>query len=224
MNLQVALGVAPGVTAVIGSGGKTTLLRELARELAAAGSTVVLATSTRILPFADVPTVCGATEDELRRALAKSGVVCVGEPAEKAKLAAPAMAFERLARLADYVLVEADGSRRLPLKAHAAWEPVVPPETVRTVLIVGASGFGRPVGEVVHRAELFCRIAGCAESDAATPEAIARAIAAESLADVVVVNQCETDEAFAPARELAARLSPLPVLAGSIRDHELARL
>lgn len=224
MKLQEALGVQPGVCAVIGSGGKTTLLRELARELSAGGGKVVLATSTRILPFADVPTVGGADEEQVRRALAKSGVVCVGEPAEKGKLAAPAMAFERLARLADYVLVEADGSRRLPLKAHAAWEPVVPPEAASTVLIVGASGFGRPVGEVVHRADLFCRIAGCAEDDAATPGAVAQAIAAESLADVVAVNQCEAGGAFAAARELAARLSPLPVLAGSIRDHDLARL
>lgn len=224
MKLQEALGVQPGLCSVIGSGGKTTLLRELARELSAEGAKVVLATSTRILPFADVPTVGGTDEEEVRRALAEGGVACVGEGAEKGKLAAPAIGFERLASLADHVLVEADGSRRLPLKAHAAWEPVVPPKTARTVLVVGASGFGRPIGEAVHRPGLFCRITGCAEGDVATPGAVARVIAAESLADAVVVNQCETVGAFAAARELAERLSPLPVLAGSIRGHDLERL
>ena len=223
MNLQVALGVVPGVTAVIGSGGKTTLLRELARELAAAGPTVALATSTRILPFADVPTVCGADEDELRRALAKSGVVCVGEPAEKGKLAAPSLELARLAEAADHVLVEADGSKRLPLKAHAAWEPAVPRESVRTILVVGAGGFCRPGSEAVHRPEIFCRLAGCTPDDAATPELVALVIAAESLADQVVVNQAEEPAALAAARQLAALLD-VPVFAGSIRNHDLKAL
>ncbi len=224
MNLQAALEVGPGITAVIGSGGKTTLLRELARELRAGGSTVVLATSTRILPFSDIPTIGGADEACVAQALAAHGVVCLGEPAEKGKLAAPETGFARLAELADYVLVEADGSRRLPLKAHEAWEPVIPAEAARAILVVGASGFGRPIREVAHRPELFCDISACAADDLATPEAIARVIAHEALADLVVVNQCETPEALAGARELAARLSPLSTFAGSIREHGLARL
>lgn len=223
MNLQDTLRVPSGIVAVVGSGGKTTLLRELARELAAAGRTVVLATSTRILPFEDVPTLTAADEESIRGALAKHGVACVGEPAEKGKLAAPEIPFAQLASLADHVLVEADGSRRLPLKAHEAWEPVIPEGTARTILVVGASGFGRPVAEAVHRPERFCELAGCRQDDAATPAAAARVIAAEGLADQVVVNQCESPEGRAAARELARRLG-VPTFAGSIRDHVLERL
>ncbi|WP_322155290.1 selenium cofactor biosynthesis protein YqeC [Paratractidigestivibacter sp.] len=222
MKLQEALRVQRGVTAVVGSGGKTTLLRELSRELIGDGSAVVLATSTRILPFDDVATVSGTDEEAVAASLAKHGVACVGEPAEKGKLAAPAMGFGRLAALADYVLVEADGSKRLPLKAHAAWEPVVPQEAKRAILVVGASGFGGRVASAVHRPELFCELAGCAQADAATPELIARIIAAEALADTVVVNQAETPGALAAASRLAARLTE-PVFAGSLRGHELQR-
>ena len=47
MSLCENLHIEPGITAIIGSGGKTTLLARLAEELP---GTIVLATSTRILP------------------------------------------------------------------------------------------------------------------------------------------------------------------------------
>lgn len=44
----------------------------------------------------------------------------MGTPCENGKLTAPRLPMEMLAALADYMLVEADGSRQMPLKAHAA--------------------------------------------------------------------------------------------------------
>ena len=121
MQLYERLGVPCGVTAVIGSGGKTTLLRTLSRELP---GTVILTTTTHILPFEGVPLLTAPTEDEVRAALARSRVLCLGTPAPEGKLTAPSLPFSLLEQLADYVFVEADGSRRLPLKAHAPHEPV----------------------------------------------------------------------------------------------------
>ena len=77
------------------------------------------------------------------------------------------------------MLTEADGSKRLPLKAHAAWEPVIPAATANFVWVVGASGLGKPVAEVVHRPELFCERCGCEPTDAATPERVAQVLNAE---------------------------------------------
>ena len=54
-SLAEALGVQPGITAIIGSGGKTSLLRALSRELLAEGNRVLLTTTTHILPFKDLP-------------------------------------------------------------------------------------------------------------------------------------------------------------------------
>ena len=62
------------------------------------------------------------------------------------------------------MIVEADGAKRLPLKAHAAHEPVIPPEANQTILVVGASGFGRPMCETVHRAPLAAQALGVPES------------------------------------------------------------
>lgn len=226
MGLAELLRVGRGVTAVIGSGGKTTLLAALGRELP---GTVVLTTTTHVLPFAGVETLLDPTDDEVAAALGHTRVVCVGSPAEGApdgeagapgKLAAPALEAAALAELADFVLVEADGSRRLPLKAHAPWEPVVPEGSAQTILMVGASGFGRPVREATHRPERFCELAGCDPGDAATPELVARVVRAEGLATRVVVNQADTPELLAAARELAGGLD-VPVAAGSLRAGRL---
>lgn len=213
MGLAELLGAGRGVTSVIGSGGKTSLLAALARELP---GTVVLTTTTHILPFAGVPLVTSADADDVRAALAGSRVVCVGSQAEKnGKLAAPELDMDVLAALADHVLVEADGSRRLPLKAHAPWEPVIPACSERTVLVLGASGLDHPVREVVHRPERFCELAGCAPDDPATPELVARVANAEALADVALVNQA--DVAPDAARELAGLLD-VPAVCASLRD------
>ena len=211
MALAEALGVGPRVTAVIGSGGKTSLLAALARELP---GTVVLTTTTHILPFEGVPLVTSADPCAVAEALAASRVVCVGSQAEKnGKLVTPELGIDALASLADHVLVEADGARRLPLKAHAAWEPVIPACSGRTIAVFGASGLGHPVRDVVHRPEIFCEIAGCAPEDAATPELVARAAGAEALADVALVNQA--DVAPDAACELAVLLAT-PAYVGSV--------
>ena len=228
MNLHKALEIRPGVTSVIGSGGKSTLLARLAAELAEGGATVALATTTHFMPFPGVACVAGGSAEEVRLALAAHGVTCVAAPAGGAtgaagKLGPAALAPVELARLADYVLVEADGSKRLPLKAHAAWEPVVPEGSTQSVLVVGASGFGRPVHEAVHRPERFCELAGCLPEDEATPEAVAAVIRAEGLAGRVVVNQCEGEGALACAQRLEALLD-VPVAAGSLREGHLERL
>lgn len=212
MALAETLGVRPGVTSVIGSGGKTSLLSALARELP---GTVVLTTTTHILPFPNVPLVASADVNDVRTALAKSRVVCVGSQAEKnGKLVTPELGIDALASLADYMLVEADGARRLPLKAHAPWEPVIPACSDRTILVLGASGLGQPVREAVHRPELFRELAGCAPDDLATPELVARTANAEALADVALVNQA--DVAAVGARDLAALLA-VPAFVGSVR-------
>ena len=172
--------------------------------------------------------MAGGSAEEVRLALAAYGVACVAAPAGGAagaagKLGPTALAPAELARLADYVLVEADGSKRLPLKAHAAWEPAVPEGSTQSVLVVGASGFGRPVREAVHRPERFCELARCSPDDVATPDAVAAVIRAEGLASRVTVNQCEGEGALACARRLEALLD-VPVAAGSLREGRLERL
>lgn len=217
-----------GVISVIGSGGKSTLLACGGRALADAGRRVVLATSTHMFVPQDIPLASG--ELELEAMLSKCNLVCVGEVEQRTgKLIASAIPFSRLADMADYVLVEADGSHRLPLKAHAPHEPVIPAANARTILVVGAGAFGETVETAVHRPEIFCRLTGCSPQDAATPELVARAVAAEGLVDeddLVILNQ--VDHMDRPSSLDAChdfvRALGREVLAGSIRSGALVHL
>ena len=215
MQLFQTLGIEKGVTALIGSGGKTTMLHLLAAELRGQG-TVLLTTSTHIRPSAVFPCLFSPTEDEVRAALRRSPVLCLGSPAPEGKLAACAVPFAALEALADYVLVEADGSRGLPLKAHAAHEPVIPENCRKTVCLVGAAGLGKPIREAVHRPELFCAVSGASPDGTASPEAVARVLNREALSDLYFINQCDVPEAAAQAEVLAALLER-PAVCGSLR-------
>lgn len=54
-NLASALRIEPGITAIIGSGGKSTLLKTMGLELMRAGGRVLLCTTTHMFPVAGVP-------------------------------------------------------------------------------------------------------------------------------------------------------------------------
>lgn len=56
LHFSAALDVRPGITSIIGSGGKTTLLRTLAAELSD-HAPVLLTTTTHFLPFPEYPLI-----------------------------------------------------------------------------------------------------------------------------------------------------------------------
>ncbi len=214
MELAPLLKIEKGVTAIIGSGGKTTLLRTLAEELP---GRVLLCTSTHFQGYADLPTVLGPTEADLRAALAKQPIVCAAGRSPIGKLVDCGIPYETLASLADFVLVEADGSRQLPLKAHAGHEPVIPACARQVICVVGLSGLHRPIAETVHRPELFCPMVGCTPEDEATPQRVAQGLVREHLADTYFLNQVECESALQDAKIMASVLKShgYSVVAGS---------
>ena len=218
MDLISLLEIRRGVTALIGGGGKTTLMYTLTDELRTRGS-VILCTSTHIRVPGHIDVVTEPDPDRIRELLRLRGAVCVGTPCEESKLCAPRIPYPELSALADYTLVEADGSRGLPLKAHAPHEPVIPEGTGQTILVVGADGFGRPVREMCHRPELYAQLACVSADEPVSPRIAARVIAAEGLGDRVFINKTESGAAKAAARELAALL-PCPAAGGSLWEGE----
>ena len=220
MDLIELLGIKPGITAVIGGGGKTTLLRTAGEELSKT-SRVLLCTTTKILPFSGIS--CARSAEELEGLRREHSLMCGGTPLPGTeKLTAPEIPFRTLQGMFDYILVEADGAAHHPMKAHAAHEPVIPPESRQVICVVGAAGFGRPIREVVHRPELYAGLADEAVSAAVTPEIAARVLKKEALHHLIFVNQADTEREVLLAARLAACLEE-PVCAGSLMRGELVK-
>ena len=218
MKLAELLDISPGVTAVVGSGGKTTLLRTLGEELAAEGHTVLLCTTTKIFPFSGLP--CADTPEELKRLRQKFPLLCAGTPVPgTGKLTALPIPMAELTKYFDYVLVEADGSAQRPLKAHAAHEPVIPAEANQTICVVGLSGLGSPIEEAAHRPELYAALADVSIQTPVTAEIAAAVLRSESRGWKFFINQADTPERRAWARTLA-ELLPEGAVVGALQKGE----
>ena len=264
MGVASSLDIGPGVTCVIGSGGKTTLIARLARELCSgrpargvaedvAAGGVVVCTTTHIQPLDGMLACEGRSVGEVRDALASAAGRVPVQVASSAsahdgrlregvvRLGPAQVGVGALAGVASHVLVEADGSRMLPLKAHTVCEPVLPDPcelhgvVLRVVLVAGMRGVGQRVRDAIHRPELFCALVGIAPDDVVLPRHVARAIAAELAcgrirADAIVLNQADDAVGMAAARDVARELAVLlgsecpRVLAGGVRKGSLSRV
>ena len=195
--------IKPGITALIGGGGKTSTMYALAEELREEGS-VIVCTSTHILcppQYRYLP--C------LSEKLSFGEVVSTGSM-DGQKLSMPAQSFRELMQYADYLLVESDGSKQLPLKAHASHEPVIPKEADTVLVVIGIDGLGKPISEVAHRPELYASLAHVKADNIVTAEMIRDVILSYPRCDGIVINKADDSKKFEKAQQLAA-LFDVPV-------------
>lgn len=209
------LKIKKGVTAIIGSGGKTSLMYKLAEELSQ-NSRIIICTTTQILKPEHIITLISPSEEDIEKAFEYNSCICIGSKNEKGKLSVPEIKFNVLMKYADYIIVEADGSKGLPLKAHAEYEPVIPKESVETIVVLGIKGIGKPIKEVCHRPELYAEILKIDVNTLVTPEMAAEVINFEGYGDFVVINQVDSEEEITNAEILGQYINK-PVYAGEIQ-------
>ncbi len=212
MRLSDALRIPRGITAAIGGGGKSTLLRMLADELTGQG-TVLITTTTHIWAPAE-NLLTNPTRASIRHALTTTRLLTVGDPSPEGKLTAPRALNDDFTGLADYVLVEADGSRGLPLKAPAEHEPVLPAGTELVIAVAGMRCADMTIAKAAHRPERYASLTELAPDALVTPDAVARVLChpegqrkGVTGRFAVVLNQADTPERLAFARAVA-RLTP----------------
>ena len=201
------------ITSFVGGGGKTSSMLALGTELAEQGNRVIMTTTTRILPF--------------HQPLA-ANLSCIGERAENGKLG-PVSNPDGLKQQCDVLLIEADGSRGLPLKAPAAHEPVITTGTGLVIAVLGLTGMGKPIAEVCHRPELVCTLLELKPADRMTPEAAAQLILsrnglrkqAEHRRFAVILNQADGKaEQQAGGRIMSLLPAEIPCVMTAYRRNE----
>ena len=232
-SLAASLGIGerPELVAIVGGGGKTSLMFALAAELP---GRVVMTTTTRIFAaqIKRAPAVVYESDlSPLGDALDAHGhCLVIGRVAgEKALGVDPELPAQLLARPdVDYVLVEADGSRMRPVKAPAEHEPAIPPGTTLLVPMAGVDALEGVIEEVAHRPEIINYELGIRNEEQVgqlsgvksrlmldgrlTPAGLARVLAhphgglkgALDTARIVhLLNKVETNTRLAAARETA---------------------
>ncbi|MFQ9568591.1 MAG: selenium cofactor biosynthesis protein YqeC [Roseburia inulinivorans] len=176
------------VTAYVGAGGKTSSIRKRAETLRAEGKRVLILTTTKmmvpqeqeifaayeqtgqesvILDTGAVSKECRAAEKQLKErvqsVLDTYGCCVAGSliPGTEKFGMLPEKLMEDLLYLADEILIEADGSAHMPVKAPAEHEPVLFPYMDEVVIVMGAHAIGKPLQEVCHRADYAKKILKC---------------------------------------------------------------
>ena len=183
------MGIVRGdVVAFVGAGGKSSAILQLAGELGGAGVPVLVVPTTKMLVSEAEkvgPVLISERGDDLRskveEALAGGRAAVAGSAIlSKKRIGGVEPAWiSALAPEGGVTLVEADGSRRRPLKGTASHEPLLPESVSLVVAVGGMRALGKPVDEaLVHRPEVFSKLTGVGWGHTIDARAFARALLA----------------------------------------------
>ena len=169
------------ITAIVGAGGKTSLLHSLANKYLNEGKSVFITTTTHMLIEDD--TLLTDDPEIIKSELAQKKYAMAGiKTGEKIK-ALSNTTYNDICKYADEVLVEADGAKHFPLKMPGENEPVIPDNVDRIIIVCGMHSLGKPAGEAIFRLDTVADTLGIASDDIVTPAIIQK-----------IVNNCYIDK------------------------------
>jgi probable selenium-dependent hydroxylase accessory protein YqeC len=197
MQIQKALNLAPpAVLAIIGCGGKTSLIKLLAASWP--DKKILISPTTKMSPLHIQNVDCRGVYNE------KTGKL-------------ESLSPEKLAELIpnyDISLLEADGSRGLPCKGWLETEPVIPEYSTHTIAVVPITVLGKSAtAEYVHNLPLFLELTGLKEGQPITEKALQNMILSpggmfknSAGKRVLLINQAEEKSAKKSAEQLCRQI------------------
>lgn len=141
------------IIAVVGAGGKTTYIKEQIRHYLEQGLKVFVTTTTHM--YVEEDTLVTDDPEVIIAHLEKQHYAMAGKPADEEKIQSLSKeTYEKVCSHADVVLVEADGSKHMPVKYPKEGEPVICDNVDEIVVVCGLHALGKPVSQVAHRLDL----------------------------------------------------------------------
>ena len=144
------------IIAVCGAGGKTTLCYEIAKRYVKDNKKVCVSTTTHMWNNLII-------DDLSNLSNVKAGRIYTFGVIEGEKLApVPAKEFDEILKVFDYVILETDGSRMMPLKIPRQYikgtqyedkEPVVPKDVNEIIVVMGLQSIGREFNVVCQHGD-----------------------------------------------------------------------
>lgn len=155
------------IKAIVGSGGKTTLLKTLAEQYRCQGKSVFATTTTHM--FIEEDTLLTDDAQTIMKALKDTGYAMAGIPEGIKFKALSEETYAAVCAQADVVLVEADGSKCMPLKYPNSTEPVIPDNAEEITVVCGLNALGQKARDCCHRLELVKECLGIDDDTSITP-------------------------------------------------------
>lgn len=152
------------IIAVVGSGGKTSLVHRMADDYRKQGKKVFVTTSTHMAIEPD--TLLTDDPGAIIQEMEETGYVMAGLPEGKRIHELSQATYEKVCEAADVVLVEADGSNRLPIKFPNATEPVIYNNIQEIFIVCAPHAIGKPLNEVAFRKNLVLECLQLSEEEA----------------------------------------------------------
>lgn len=155
------------ITAVVGAGGKTTLIHTLAEAYRAEGKKVFVTTTTHM--FQEPDTLLTGDAQVIIQQLEETGYAMAGIHCGEKISALPQEIYAAVCAYADEVLVEADGSKHYPIKFPNETEPVIPENAEKMIVACGLHALGRPAKDAAFRLEQVKQCLNISEDTVITP-------------------------------------------------------
>lgn len=184
---------------LVGGGGKTTVMYELAAAWAACGRKVLVLTSTHILYPADGSFAADMPAVQNLWQQGRYAVIGTPEPATGKLTAPPQGLYNELQPQADVILCEADGSRHHPCKVPAAHEPVLLPDSDIVLAVAGMDALGYSLAQACQRPQLAAALLGCSLDSVIDAQMLTALLLSEqgarknvgARAYYIVLNKCD---------------------------------
>lgn len=232
-NLKSLINIRIGdIISVIGSGGKTTFIYNLANELI--DDKVLISTTTKMLHPTSEEVDYFFCLDKFKDINIRKGRTFIAEKViSKNKVCGNIIHINKYVNYFDYTLLESDGSKRKPLKGWKDNEPVIIKNTTKTVGIIPLHIIGQKVTEeTIHRIDKFNRICKTKIGDEITLNVIADIVLNENGLfryeageKILFLNRVENEKSIEMAWNLLEILKDkgmdsLKIIGGSLRKKE----
>ena len=166
--LQISENI-PQIVSLIGAGGKTSIMFELAKELKQKNCRVLVTTTTKIYyPEPDKSWDTYFLPLPQNFSPKAGSITIIGKYLDEKANKIIGLDFKEIKRLSpqfDTIIIEADGSKQKALKFPGTGEPVIHPDSNMVIGIIGLSCLGKAINsDNVHRHLLFAESLGYSEN------------------------------------------------------------
>lgn len=206
------------IISIVGAGGKTTMMFTLGNELRKNHKILITTTTKIFVPSPDQYDFLCTNKEEFSQTIKenKNGIYVFGSriSSENKIIGLEESELDQLIQEFDYVIIEADGSKRKPLKGWNETEPVIYKKTSQTIAVLDISALAIEIQESnIHRIEKFCEISGGKIGEKVNQQHLINMINHENGLfknaigeKILFINKTESQKSIENANKLIAKL------------------